>query len=195
MRSLDAIRWFSIKSTMLGAVALAVLLFMRPVLPAADLTKIVDKTDKSKADNLYSEVGDFATGDEKAAGGVANKATAKPKPQIDPRDLERNQIERRFAVGDLLDPTPIFDWENHHVLHLNREPSHCTQMVYPSTESALAAAQSAAKVPMRELSPCYQLLNGMWKFNWVQRPADRPEDFFKTDFDDSAWATAVAAQP
>ena len=26
-------------------------------------------------------------------------------------------------------------------------------------------------------------------------PADRPEDFFKTDFDDSAWATAVAAQP
>ncbi|MDA3853745.1 MAG: DUF4981 domain-containing protein, partial [Bacteroidales bacterium] len=29
--------------------------------------------------------------------------------------------------------------------------------------------------------------NGTWKFNWVYKPAERPIDFYKTDFDVSAW--------
>ena len=124
MQSLDSLSWFTFDSTMIGRVALAVLLCAMAPLQAADSTKIADKTD-----NIYSEVGDFAAGDKKTAGSAANKPTAKPQPKIDPRDLERNQIERRFAVPDLLDPEPIFDWENHHVIHRNREASHCTQMV------------------------------------------------------------------
>jgi beta-galactosidase len=38
-----------------------------------------------------------------------------------------------------------------------------------------------------EDSPFYQSLNGLWKFNWVENPADRPVDFYKTEFDDSDW--------
>jgi len=159
-------------------------------LQAADLDKNLEKID-----NLYSDVGDFTAGDEQNAVSVVKTPVVKKIPtkkqlETDQRLLHRNQIERRFAVPDLLDPEPIFDWENHHVLHINTEPSHCTQMVYPSAESALKATQSTAKGPMREGSPYYQILNGRWKFNWVERPADRPEDFFKTDFNDSAWIEA-----
>jgi beta-galactosidase len=30
-------------------------------------------------------------------------------------------------------------------------------------------------------------LDGMWKFNWVRSPKNRPLDFFKVDFNDSTW--------
>ncbi|MCP4725952.1 MAG: DUF4981 domain-containing protein, partial [bacterium] len=30
-------------------------------------------------------------------------------------------------------------------------------------------------------------MNGSWKFNWVKKPADRPLDFYKTDYDVSGW--------
>ncbi|WP_371194821.1 glycoside hydrolase family 2 TIM barrel-domain containing protein [Glaciecola sp. SC05] len=33
----------------------------------------------------------------------------------------------------------------------------------------------------------YLLLNGQWKFNYSLAPQNRPADFFKTDFDVSAW--------
>lgn len=32
-------------------------------------------------------------------------------------------------------------------------------------------------------------LNGDWPFNWVAKPADRPIDFYKDDFDTSHWHT------
>ena len=31
-------------------------------------------------------------------------------------------------------------------------------------------------------------LNGRWKFHYVSKPADRPRDFFRADFDDRGWA-------
>ncbi|HUT11718.1 MAG TPA: glycoside hydrolase family 2 TIM barrel-domain containing protein [Thermoguttaceae bacterium] len=163
---------------------------------AADSTGKDADSEKANDDNPYSKVGDFAAGDEKKPvedpkarpGDIP--PTARPLPEVDPADLERNQIERRFAVPDLLDPTPIFDWENHRVIHRNREPSHCTQMVYPDEKSALEATRSAAKGPMREASPYCRSLNGMWKFHWVERPADRPEEFYGVDFDDSTWIDA-----
>lgn len=34
-----------------------------------------------------------------------------------------------------------------------------------------------------------QLLNGDWKFNWVPTPSEAPTDFYKVDFDASAWKT------
>ncbi|MBT4054958.1 MAG: beta-galactosidase, partial [Candidatus Marinimicrobia bacterium] len=38
-----------------------------------------------------------------------------------------------------------------------------------------------------EHSQYYQSLNGIWKFNWVRNPDDRPLDFFESDFNDSSW--------
>ncbi len=34
-----------------------------------------------------------------------------------------------------------------------------------------------------------QLLNGDWKFYWVESPSKAPDDFYKPDFDASAWGT------
>ncbi len=75
------------------------------------------------------------------------------------------------------------DWENPAVLGRNKEPAHATLIPYPNAKSALKGD--------REASPFFQLLNGKWKFNLVQKPADRPRDFYQLDFDDGDWGSIV----
>jgi beta-galactosidase len=72
------------------------------------------------------------------------------------------------------------DWENPEVIGRNKEPGHCTLMVYPHVETALSCDRTA--------SPYYQSLNGKWKFDCVKKPADRPMDFYKPEYDVSGWA-------
>ncbi|MCJ8164299.1 DUF4981 domain-containing protein [Pontibacter sp. E15-1] len=38
-------------------------------------------------------------------------------------------------------------------------------------------------------SAYYQSLNGTWKFSMVKKPAEKPTDFYRTNFDDSNWKT------
>ena len=38
-----------------------------------------------------------------------------------------------------------------------------------------------------EESSCYQSLNGQWRLHWVPDVAQRPTDFYRTDYDDSSW--------
>jgi beta-galactosidase len=71
------------------------------------------------------------------------------------------------------------DWENPDVVGINKEPGHCTLVPYSDIETALKAD--------RTNSPFYRSLNGNWKFNWVNKPADRPLDFYKPDYDVSTW--------
>ncbi|HPR88092.1 MAG TPA: glycoside hydrolase family 2 TIM barrel-domain containing protein [bacterium] len=71
------------------------------------------------------------------------------------------------------------DWENPAVFGINKEAPHVT---YVPFADAGAALQNDGRH-----SPWVQSLNGPWKFNWAPRPADRPADFFKPDFDASAW--------
>ena len=73
----------------------------------------------------------------------------------------------------------INDWENPAVFGINKEKVHATFMTYPSVE--LARQDDWAR------SPYYKLLNGLWKFHWVKKPADRPMDFYKPDYDVSKW--------
>ncbi|MGS2722598.1 glycoside hydrolase family 2 TIM barrel-domain containing protein [Porticoccus sp. GXU_MW_L64] len=75
----------------------------------------------------------------------------------------------------------LLDWENPQVIERNREPARATFFAYESP--ALAAAGKP------QASGNYQLLNGDWKFHWVRKPADRPMDFWKADFDASDWDT------
>jgi len=72
-----------------------------------------------------------------------------------------------------------YDWENQEMVEQNREPAHCSLTPYQDRETALKRAP--------EISNFYRSLNGKWKFNWVKRPADRPIDFWKLDFDTSQW--------
>jgi beta-galactosidase len=74
-------------------------------------------------------------------------------------------------------PNP--DWENPDMIGHNKEPGHSTLMVYADEATAINGERSE--------SPYFRLLNGHWKFNWVGTPAERPEDFYRADFDASHW--------
>ncbi|MCJ7693238.1 MAG: hypothetical protein MUO22_07465, partial [Sedimentisphaerales bacterium] len=71
------------------------------------------------------------------------------------------------------------DWENPEMIGRNKEAAHCTLMPYADTETALQGT--------KEASPFYKSLNGAWKFNWVRKPADRPKEFYKLDYDVTGW--------
>ena len=75
-------------------------------------------------------------------------------------------------------PVPA-EIENEQVLGINKEPYHATLMPYANRAEALAADRKA--------STWARSLNGHWKFHWVPRPEQRPVDFYKPDFDVTAW--------
>ena len=83
---------------------------------------------------------------------------------------------------------PAPEWEDPRVFAVNREPMHATLVPYADERAArrgaLAYAPGVTAVPA---SPFVQSLNGMWKFNWVKEPSGRPVDFYKPEFDVSAW--------
>ena len=64
------------------------------------------------------------------------------------------------------------DWEDNHVLQINREPARAYFIPYGQTKGD------------RQLS-----LNGQWQFRWTKTPEERVRDFYRTDFDASGWAT------
>jgi beta-galactosidase len=73
----------------------------------------------------------------------------------------------------------IPDWENPGLISINKEAPHATLMPYDSEARALQGDMAG--------SPYYKSLNGMWKFNWVERPADRPQGFYSPGYDDGTW--------
>jgi beta-galactosidase len=73
------------------------------------------------------------------------------------------------------------EWENQDIIQIGNEKPHVQFHAYPTAE--LAKTFEKAK------SPWYSLLNGDWKFNFVEKPADRPVDFYKNDYDVSKWKT------
>ena len=83
------------------------------------------------------------------------------------------------------------DWANPAVVRRNVEPTHASVTAYATEEAAhtgrpIAPFYLTAKPTT---APWYQSLNGRWKFHWSPKPADRPTDFFRDDFDDRAWPT------
>ncbi len=71
------------------------------------------------------------------------------------------------------------DWENSEMIGQNKEPPHNTFIPFQDIDSALSGNF--------ESSHFYKSLNGKWRFNWVKKPSERPEDFFKESYDDSQW--------
>ncbi|NQX65142.1 DUF4981 domain-containing protein [Paenibacillus alba] len=73
------------------------------------------------------------------------------------------------------------EWNNNpEIFQLNRMAAHATLMPYKSEQEAL--------VGDREASDAYQSLNGTWKFHFAENAQGRPQDFYRTDYDTSAWA-------
>jgi beta-galactosidase len=71
------------------------------------------------------------------------------------------------------------DWENPQVFNINREDPHASLISFADEQSALEAIKAN--------SPNYRSLDGLWKFNWVKTPDQRPFWFFKDDYDTRDW--------
>ena len=84
------------------------------------------------------------------------------------------------------------DWENEAVIGMNKEAPRATGVSYPTLDRAVQAyAMKRPEDALRKWtdSPCYQTLNGDWKFHWSKEPDERPVDFYKSDYDVSGWDT------
>ena len=64
----------------------------------------------------------------------------------------------------------MHDWENYHVLQINREP-----------------ARAAFTPFFVQKGDCSMSLDGTWKFRWTPVPGERIIDFYQTDFNDKDW--------
>ncbi len=71
------------------------------------------------------------------------------------------------------------DWENPKMFRKNKEPAHTTLELYDDVESAIRGD--------RNRSQYIKLLNGTWKFNWVEKPEERPIHFYRENFDAGNW--------
>lgn len=74
---------------------------------------------------------------------------------------------------------PKFDWENPAVIERNKEEGHVIAFSYGDEQQAIGRAEPTAKMT----------LNGEWKFYWQRGLDGEPADFYRADFDDSAWRT------
>jgi beta-galactosidase len=72
-----------------------------------------------------------------------------------------------------------FEWENPKIFGINKEAARATALPYNNESQAIAGVYSQ--------SPYYQSLDGTWKFNWSQKPADKPEGFYKEGYNVSQW--------
>ncbi len=72
------------------------------------------------------------------------------------------------------------DWENPAMFDQNKEKPHATLIPFQTEHEALTQK--------RHQSIYYKTLSGTWKFNWVKKPADRPVDFYKPEYDVSGWS-------
>jgi beta-galactosidase len=76
-------------------------------------------------------------------------------------------------------PAPANDWENPLVVSRNTEPPHASLMPYADADKAASTSRFSSEY--------FLSLNGKWKFAWAPRPADRPRDFYRPEYDASGW--------
>lgn len=71
------------------------------------------------------------------------------------------------------------DWENPAKFAEGRLAPRATAYPYATTQAAAEGNYTQ--------SPYYLSLNGKWKFKYSPKPADRPADFYKTDYSTAKW--------
>ncbi|MEM6966235.1 MAG: glycoside hydrolase family 2 TIM barrel-domain containing protein [Bacteroidota bacterium] len=73
-------------------------------------------------------------------------------------------------------------WENPKVFNEGQIPPHANFIPFSDVNDLFLSSSFR-----RAQSPWVKYLDGKWKFHWVHRPADRPMDFYKNDFDTDSW--------
>jgi beta-galactosidase len=71
------------------------------------------------------------------------------------------------------------EWEDPTKIDENKEKAHATFMLFDNVKDVLEDDYSK--------SPYYKLLNGKWKFTYVDQHANRIQDFYRTDLSDKDW--------
>jgi beta-galactosidase len=79
--------------------------------------------------------------------------------------------------------SPFDAWQTEYVTEINREPMRSTFYVFENREEALANMHSGDW----RGSANYLDLTGIWKFKWVESPAEAPKDFYHPDYNDHDW--------
>ncbi|WP_372950786.1 glycoside hydrolase family 2 TIM barrel-domain containing protein [Mariniphaga sp.] len=72
------------------------------------------------------------------------------------------------------------DWQNPAVFEKGQVPPRAFHIPFSTKEAAL--------INRPDQNDNFQLLNGMWKFKWVETPEQVPEEFWKPKFDIEEWA-------
>jgi beta-galactosidase len=75
------------------------------------------------------------------------------------------------------DPVHRPELENPNIFTINTEKPHASLVPYHDINGLLE----------QKPSPYFQSLNGKWKFNFVERPADRPLNFYDDEYNVSSW--------
>lgn len=70
-------------------------------------------------------------------------------------------------------------WKNPGKIEENKLPAHTTYFPYSNSSDALEGSKESDR---------YQLLNGNWKFHWVENPELRPVNFYQKEFNASLWS-------
>lgn len=75
----------------------------------------------------------------------------------------------------------LTEWELPEVVAVNREPMKSTFFNFENRDLAVAGTMADSQY--------YRSLDGTWAFAYSKTPEVRPKDFFKPDYDVSAWGT------
>ena len=86
-----------------------------------------------------------------------------------------------MAIGQVNAQTTITgkEWDDPLKTSVNRETAH--------TLAIPMASDNAVSQNDMTLSPYYQSLDGVWKFQWVGVPTSAKQEWLEKDFDDAAW--------
>ena len=102
-----------------------------------------------------------------------------------PVDKDASDETQQFRLVAYKDVLPEY-WENETVFAVNKEQGHATYIPYPDAAQMLGD-EYYSKPWIEPTSDYFMSLNGTWKFNLVEEPSQRPQDFFETDYDVSSW--------
>lgn len=94
-------------------------------------------------------------------------------------------ITSLFCAYNVHSQSAVFpkELEDPAVYEINKLPAH--DPAFPFETKALALANN------KPASKYFLSLDGKWKFNYTENPANRPQDFYKLSFDDSKWHDIV----
>lgn len=90
------------------------------------------------------------------------------------------------VVAEALKNKSDNDWENERIFAINKDDGRSTFVPFAGMEE-MKADPAYTRPWERTRSSRYMLLNGVWKFNWVKQPSERPVNFYKTNYDVSGW--------